>query len=159
MVAISEIGTALASLKAASELAKALLGLRDAAVIQTKVIELQGEILSAQASAFGAQEAQSALLKRVDELEKEVAGLKAWTAETERYQLTEVAPGSFAYALKPDSGGAEPPHSLCSNCFHQGHKSILQADRRANATSVLRCLRCNTEIVTKRATPTGMVIG
>lgn len=152
-----EIAGALASLKAASEIAKAMIGLRDATAIQLKVIELNGEILSAQSSALSAQEAQSALLQRVGNLEKEIADLKAWDAEKERHELKEVHPGSFAYALKPDSGSTEPPHSLCARCFNEGHKSILQ---KATHTMKdwLHCSRCKAEIIVGRHSPTARIV-
>ncbi len=148
----SEIGAALTSLAAVSDMAKALVGIHDAGVIRSKVIELQGEIISAQSSALAAQAAQSALLDRIRCLEQEVADLKEWNAEKQKYQLTEVGPGVLAFTLKPDSGSTEPAHSLCSNCYHDGHKAILQADKRSSA-DILRCLRCNAEIVVCRYLP------
>ncbi len=142
----AEIAAALTALKAASDITRALAGLRDAAIVQSKVIDLQQEILAAQASTLAVQEAQSALLQSVRDLEAEVAGLKAWHAEKQKYELTEVHTGVFAYKLKPDNGTAEPSHSLCSRCFQDGHKSILQSASRGS-TKVLNCLRCNADIV------------
>jgi U3 small nucleolar ribonucleoprotein component len=49
--------------------------------IQGKVFELQQVILAAQQDALTANEAQATLLKRIRELEKEVASLKTWQAE------------------------------------------------------------------------------
>jgi len=145
----SEIAAALAALKAASDIAKALMGLHDSAIINAKVIELQGEIMSAQQSTLAAQEAQSTLAERERNLEKEVADLKAWGTEREKYKLKDLRSGVFAYALKEEAGAAEPAHLLCSNCYQDWRKSILQKEGRGivdGAVEMLVCLRCGSEI-------------
>jgi hypothetical protein len=139
---MAELTAAFTSLKAASELAQALMGLHDTAAINAKSFELQREILSAQSSALAAQVAQSALLNRVGELEKELAELKAWDAEKEKYELTELGRGTFAYASKRQTGAPEPKHSLCPNCYQDGRKSILQREKEIGFNELLRCLRC-----------------
>lgn len=146
----AEIAAALTSLKAAAEIAKAMIGLHDAATIQAKIIELNREILSAQASALAANEAQSALLQRVGDLEKEIADMKAWETEREKYELKQVGErGAFAYTLKEQSGTSEPSHSLCPNCYEDGRKSILQPKLRSGLGEMLFCLRCRAEIHVK----------
>jgi hypothetical protein len=74
---------------------------RDAGLLQAKVIELQGVILSAQGSALASQSAQFALLEQVRALEAEMAKMKAWDSEKSRYELRKFANGAFAYLLKP----------------------------------------------------------
>ena len=129
---MAAFASAFASLKAAGEIAKALVHLRDTATFQTQLIELQGQILSAQASALTAQADQSALLERKRDLEEEVASLKAWDAEKQNYELAEIRQmgGSqkavFAYRLKSQAEPAQPSHYLCANCYTHGEKSILQ---------------------------------
>src|SRR3954447_21958347 len=114
------------SLKMAADMTKAMIGIRDATMIQGKILELQGIILSAQSDALSAQSDQFALLDRVRHLEKEVADMKAWDAAKEGYALEEVSTGAFAYVLKPEAGGAEPRHWLCAACYGNRKKSILQ---------------------------------
>ena len=114
------------SLKTAAEITKAMIGLRDATMIQAKIIELQTVILSAQGAALSAQSDQFSLLERVRELEKEVANMKAWDREKKKYELSEVYPGAFAYTLKPQARGAEPAHWICAACYQHGRKSLLQ---------------------------------
>jgi hypothetical protein len=149
---VAEIGAAIVSLKAAFELAKTLVGARDEAVIREKVIELQGEILSAQASAMKAQSHQSTLLQEVGDLKKEVTDLKAWGAEKEKYKLvnlTEERPagGAFAYTLKDQASSTEVEHYLCANCFNDGRKAILQAETRyPGAVTIMWCHRCGAEV-------------
>ena len=121
-----ETAAAISSLKSASEIAKAMLGLRDAGLIQTKTIELQREILSAYSSALNAKEAQSALFERIRDLEAKIVEMETWEREKERYKLTDYGGGTFAYALKEEDEAGEPPHRICAVCFQKKHKSILQ---------------------------------
>lgn len=142
------IGAAIASLKTAGEIAHSFLKARDIATIQGKVIELQSVILSAQSSALSAQSEQSALLDAKRELEQKIADLEAWEREKTRYLLEEVVSGAFAYALKPDAAGAEPPHKICANCYQHRKKSILMEFQipQGKATG-LRCHPCGAEII------------
>ena len=143
----AEFAAVFTSLKTTSDIAKALMSLRDTALIQSKVIELQGEILSAQAGTLAAQESQSTLLQRVRDLEKEVADLKAWDAEKQKYQLTDLGRGAFAYTLKEQASSPEPQHSICPNCYQDSRKSILQrVTLPIGQVQVLRCLGCEAEI-------------
>jgi hypothetical protein len=142
--------------KGAMELIQLAINTRDAGVIKAKAIELQGQIFAAQTSALTAEADQFTLLERVRELEKEVADLKAWDAEKEKYQLVEVrrvAPGrnsAFAYVLKElvSSSGTKP--YFCPHCYEDRLKSILQVEQRVpNLAEVLVCPRCGTEIFTQ----------
>ena len=63
MVDMGTIASAVASLKAASDIAKTLVGIHDAQAVQAKVIELQGEILAAQTNALAAHSDQFTLLE------------------------------------------------------------------------------------------------
>ena len=72
MVDMTAITAVAASLNAAKEITKAMIGLRDAALIQGKVIELNSTILDAQSSAFAANDERSALIEQVRDLEKEI---------------------------------------------------------------------------------------
>jgi hypothetical protein len=145
MVDVSAIAGVMSSLKVAGDITKAAVGLRDAQALQTKVIELQGVILSAQSSAITAQTDQFSLLERVRDLETKMAQLEAWEAEKQRYKLTDYGGGTFAYELKPEAAGSEPMHRLCATCYQQGHKAILQFDFRTSAgQDKYNCYTCKT---------------
>lgn len=116
---LAEASMGLTALQTAFNLAKGMKGLDTAVAVNSAVIELQENIISA-------QHAQTALIKRVDELEKEVAGLKAWDGEKERYELKQLYRGPFAYILKEGKEGGEDAHALCTNCYQRGFKSFLQ---------------------------------
>ena len=148
---LAAVGSALRS---AGEIMKTMVGLRDGVLLQAKAIELNAEIITAQGAALTANANQFTLLDRVRDLEKEVADLKAWRAEKKKYALQQIAPGAFAYVIKPEVRGAEPMHLLCATCYNQGLKSILQylgslksSDARADAS--LGCSLCKAEIFVK----------
>lgn len=81
------IGGAVTGLKTAADIAIGFSKLNTMAEVQGKAIELQQVILSAQSGALAAQSAQFSLVDRIRELEREVAEVKAWEAQKQRYAL------------------------------------------------------------------------
>lgn len=142
---LGAIATAAASLKTAGEIVKGLIGLRDTAMVQSKVIELQTVILSAQSSALDAQSEHFALLERIRGLEAQIAGMESWEVEKQRYQLTELVPGTACYIVKEGVRGSEPRHAICSNCYEDGKKSILHIMTDYLGSTHLTCPRCKTK--------------
>lgn len=159
MVDMSSISALATSLRMAGDITKTAIDLRDGQLIQAKVIELQGVILSAQSSALSAQADQFTLIERIRTLEKEVDDLKAWGAKAEEYELKQVGTGAFAYMRKPDAQPPEPTAWLCVNCFENHHRrSILQHRGRApkdNELAVYGCASCHAEIQVRWSTHPG----
>jgi predicted P-loop ATPase len=144
---ITAIAHALSSLKAAKDIAEAMIGLRDTAAFQGKLLEFQSKLIDANNAAFAAQDERSAMLERIGELEKEVARLKAWETEKQRYELKELRSGAFARSLKEEEASREPPHNVCANCYERGQKFILQQEIRfPGRASVAVCHGCGAEI-------------
>ena len=147
MVELPAIQGAISSLQAANDLAKTSIGLRDIAALHAKTIALRKVILDAQSSALRAQSEQSSLLQRIRQLEEKVAEVEAWAAEKQKYQLTEINPGQFAYTLKEQTGSTEPKHMLCANCYNHNEKSILQTEMRyARRHTVFFCQNCGNDM-------------
>jgi hypothetical protein len=78
-------------------------------------------------------------------LEAEMAGLKAWDAEKQNYELKSIGPGSVAYMMKPDKRGSEAPHWLCPIAARKARKRVSirpahrwDADGSINAAAVVR---------------------
>jgi CII-binding regulator of phage lambda lysogenization HflD len=109
----------LGAIKTAFDMAKGLKDIDDTVRRNAAVIELQENILTA-------QQAQAALIKRIDYLKKEVAGFETWEAEKMNYELKSVHIDTFAYARKSIAGSSEPSHFICANCYEQRKKRILQ---------------------------------
>ena len=136
---VGEIFASLSGFKSMMEIAKGLKDMSDAAVRNATAIELQEQILAAQA-------AQSVLIDQVRDLERKLAGFEAWEAERKRYALTDFGGDTFAYALRPEAANGEPLHRLCPNCFEQRRKSILQFEFRTGASQdKYLCPSCKTE--------------
>jgi hypothetical protein len=138
-IMVAEVFAGLSAFKAMFDLAKGLKDINDATIRNTVVIELQEQILTAQA-------AQSDLIERVRDLEKEVADLKAWEGEKEKYELKPLGHrGGTAYTLRPEKQGTEPPHWICAQCYDDGKRSILQPFGLSAQTQ--KCYRCQSIII------------
>ncbi|KKC27139.1 hypothetical protein [Sphingomonas sp. SRS2] len=148
---IEAIGAGLGSLKAAKDIVQALNGIQTAAAINDVKLTLQGHILEAQQGLFAAQEAQTASAQRVNELTAEIQRLRDWSSEKQRYELKNIGVGTFAYMLRPDERRDDPPYWLCTRCFDDGQKSILQFQGRGNdARQVVHsCSRCKATFATR----------
>lgn len=154
MVEISAIAGALGSLKAASDIAQAMIGLRDTAAFQAKMIEFQAKIIEANNNAFAAQDERTALLKQISDLEAKVTRLEAERRELQRYELKDFGGNTFAYSLKESEANGEPIHRACPNCYKQGHISILQFDFRTHGgQDKYVCPSCKTEFTFGHRSP------
>jgi len=111
----AEIMGGISGLKAAFDIARGLKDIDDTTRRNAAVIELQEKIL-------GAQQAQSALVERVGELEKQVADFEKWETEKEKYDLQEVYPQNFAYAIKESARAGAPAHLICTTCYENRKK-------------------------------------
>jgi hypothetical protein len=152
---LTSMSAALSSLVAAKDITQSMVGLRDTAAFQEKRLELQSKIMDAQASVFSVNEERTTLIDRVSTLEKEIADLKAWDAEKNRYELKRLDTGGFAYTLKAGSNSSEPEHFICATCYQRGKKSILQPEMRMpGRASVLACFECGADIYLTGLRPT-----
>jgi hypothetical protein len=143
---MTAIMQALTSLKAAKDIAEAMVGLRDAAAFQSKLVEFQSKLIDANNAAFAAQEERSTLLEKIHRLEKQIADFEVWEAEKQRYELVSLAPNAVAYAPKDAMRGSDPPHYLCGNCFGGNKKSFLQQYIRGSHIDRYRCNACGEEL-------------
>lgn len=147
---------AITGLKTAADLAIAFNKVKTLAEVQGKAIELQQIILSVQSSALAAQSEQFTLLQKIRDLEEEVAAAKAWDTQKQRYTLARPWHGTIVYALKESEAAGEPAHYICTNCYNDGRKSMLNAfqDATRNGFTSLRC-RCNAQVPTPFRGPVG----
>lgn len=131
----------ISGLKTASDIAKSFLDIKKINDISGKVAELQAVILSAQSSAIEANSAQFAMIEEIRALKEEMARIKAWDSQKERYILTSPWAGAFIYSLKESLKESEPPHWICANCYEKGVRSILQ--ERGNSKTGFREFFCS----------------
>lgn len=153
-VELSAIASALSSLKAAKDIAEAMIGLRDGAAFQGKLMEFQSKIIDANNAAFAAQDERSTLLERVNVLEKKISEFEAWEAERKRYQLEQFEPGVSVYVLKEEMAAGDPIHHACPNCFANRKPRILQAtDRVVYRRRIRVCNDCKSEFAYGEQSP------
>jgi hypothetical protein len=137
---VAEIYASISAFKTMFDMAKGLKDINDAAIRNGAVIELQEQILSAQT-------AQAALIQQISELEKEVADLKTWEGEKERYELVELPPGVWIRRLKESAAKAgEPIHPICCTCYEQRKISPLHASEPSMGVHHLTCNGCGAKL-------------
>jgi hypothetical protein len=131
---------AVTSLKTAFDITKGMMKLKSDAEIQLQVIELQDTILSAQSNALAAQAEQYTMIQRVRDLEERIARMNTWDEEKKRYKLVKLWDSStcLVYALKESCKGGEEPHRICTKCYDDGRRTILQPKRDSGLPPVSR---------------------
>jgi Zn finger protein HypA/HybF involved in hydrogenase expression len=153
MADITLIQGAITGLKTATDIAKGFLDLKSMAEVQGKVIELQAAILSAQSSALAAQSDQAAMADEIRSLKQEISRVKAWEETKQRYHLHEPTQGTFVYALKEEYKGADPMHWICTKCYDDGSRSILQLKTVGVEHNHYACPKCKSEIKVRGTRP------
>ena len=146
---MSLIQGTISGLKVAGDIAKSLYDLKSISDIQGKVIELQRAILSAQSSALAANADQTAMIEQIRDLKEEIAHMKAWEEEKKRYKLVSQFGRAVVYGLKKSCSTSEPPHWICTKCYEDGRKSILNPvfDKAQGGESLI-CPACKSAINT-----------
>ena|SRR5688572_17467556 len=136
---------AISGLKVAANIAKAIKDLQSLSEVQAKAIELQSVIMEAQSGTLSAQQEQFVLIDRIRALEEKVADMKAWDETKKRYSLKPTGAGSFAYALNKECETAEPAHWICTTCYENAKRSILQLSGRNRDADTHACYVCKSE--------------
>ena len=146
--AIQTLGT---SFKTLVDIAKGIREAKSATEQESKVTELQAALLGAQSLALSATNAQFELHNKVRELEEQLKAANDWGEQESRYSL--VCPwGNSAqvYALKKASASeGEAPHFLCTNCFHNKKRTILNPTE-GNYLMSLACPSCKATLYLNR---------
>lgn len=144
---LAEISAGFSSLRAATDIVKGLNAVVTETAVNQAKLDLQRLLLEAQQSLFASQEAQTAAAKRVGELEAEIARMKDWSADMQRYELKKFYPGTLVYVLKTNMAAGEPIHSLCKHCYDRGIKSVLQATSKSELRfRIFSCHACRNEV-------------
>lgn len=141
----SWIDPIISPLRAAGDVAKGLVDIRDTVKFGEAVIKLQSQILAAQSGALEAKIREGEMAGRIRELEEQLTQKEAWVAEKQRYRLVELPPSVFAYELIPQSANGDPQHYICQTCFQRGRKSILHATPAVNGIHHLKCYECGSD--------------
>lgn len=105
------------------------------------VFSIQESLLSAQQMALDSQQSMAALIDEKSALEEEIAALRAFEAEKDRYAMHETRAGGITYLVKEDARNGEPSHHVCANCYQSSVKSVLQLKGLT-----LECPKCGTVV-------------
>jgi len=141
---VGEAFAGLSAFKAMFDIAKAMKDMDDAVKRNAAIAELGEQIITAQTR-------YTAAIEEVSDLKEKLGRLETWNAEKQRYELKTFGTG-FAYVLKPEAAGGEPPHQICANCYARGNKSFLAkvpsntARQALGKGTVYRCSECRAEI-------------
>ena len=123
---IGSITATISGLKAAGDIVNSILELKTSDSINTAVREANSHLLSVQREMLAAQSNQLAMIEEIRTLKEKIIHMEAWETEKQRYKLTSPwNTGSVVYALKESMKESEPPHYICTNCYENGRKSIL----------------------------------
>ena len=122
-------------------------------VTMDTVLDLTSAVLDAQDHAMAARQAQFDLMRRNDELERELQANRDRNTERDKYEIINVGDqGAYVYASKRDSMPDVIPHWLCQPCFDASTKSLLQfkgivpRDGKRNGIALWRCPVCNVHV-------------
>jgi hypothetical protein len=136
---VEYLAPAIASLKAAKDIASTLLDLRDIDKITTATIDLKSRLVQTYDYIISEKERALALQDRVSKLEKECDRLKDWSADREKYSRRQIGTGVFTYIDSPCQGELQNAHKLCCNCFDKTIKSTLQQSHGHSRSIILTC--------------------
>jgi hypothetical protein len=145
---LSEIPTALTALTNLKDLTKAIVSSKVEAALREQAIESGFAIIEAQGAISSLQTQYQSLLEEKDALKKQLIEMQNWDAESTKYELVQMIPGVFVYALKDDYKATAPPHWLCPNCYETAQKSILQRRyNRVHHNYGFSCQKCGIELL------------
>jgi hypothetical protein len=136
---VAEVFAGPAAFKNMFDMASGLQKIYDTVARDRAVLDLQREILAAQAQ-------QMSLIETIGQLKKQLAEFETWEREKLRYDLVRPGYSAFVYQLKPDERGDIPPHWACSNCFEHKHIAIIQRVHHQVKGLVWQCPACKNPI-------------
>lgn len=117
--------TALQSLKAVTDIVKSLKNNSSEIKAQKDLLEVYSSLLELKVELIVMRDQYAELSDIKRELERKLSDHDHWEQTKSRYELHQIEPGIFVYALKPEFKGDEPLHYLCPSCMEKGQKGIL----------------------------------
>lgn len=123
--------------------------------IQAKqqALDLLGSVISVQQDIIQLQAELSAQQSKMDAIAAENIQLRAWGEDKNRYELHELAPGAVVYRVSQShQRTGEPEHYLCTNCYHNNIKAILQANGSVGFQKRFTCHSCKSFVLYRHKT-------
>ncbi len=149
MVDITAVQAALKSTKTLIEIIKSIGEVTNGSNpdLDLRIAEARSAALDIREQIHDLQEEKSAIEEEIRSLKSKITGMSQWADEKARYALHPVG-GTVVYALKKDATSSEPPHYLCTHCYEEGRKSILNGVRNSKGFYLFECPICNSKVET-----------
>lgn len=145
-MAITEISALISGIKATIDIAKGLKSAHDSHTIVQAQSDILEQLTNLRMDALTLQDKTSALIQERDELQKKLIEFEKWQKTESKYHLEQVERGKFVYSPNDAKSPEQPSHWLCTNCWSNREKSILQASFHDEYEAYYSCPRCKTEI-------------
>ena len=144
---VSELSMAISSIKTAIQISKTIIEINKDVAINQNAIELQNIIISIQSSVFDIHAKYYELLETKNNIEKELIEIKEWKVTESQYDLIEIYSGTYVYSPNGNHKSPKPNHYLCTNCFDNHKKSLLQIKKKhSSGFGDCFCPLCKMEI-------------
>lgn len=135
------------AVKNAAAIGKTVFQTYEKAQRESLQIQFNESLLDIGTKALDVQALYTGSLDKIKELQNQLAAYDKWETEKTRYTLKNVGLAAFVYALKESEAGNDPPHWLCSKCYNDRTKSILQLECGDRPTGFRhQCPVCRTMI-------------
>jgi hypothetical protein len=117
-------------------LANSLVSATTEAKRNADLIEFQKALIGLQSLIASVQQENATLLGLKHDAEAALERMKDWETEKERYMLAQPFPGCMVYALQEEMSDGEMAHYLCTACFDNGKRSLLQGRENRGKSGV-----------------------
>lgn len=150
-----EIAAFVTALGHATNILKTAIQARDESKRREALTELMGALADLQAKHLAVIQNQQLLLEQNQSLQKKLAAYDKWEQEKVSYVLRQLPSGGLVYAFNPTQEATEPPHWICTNCYEDHHKCILQlaGAETGEAAYLWTCPRCKSKIIARGEWP------
>jgi hypothetical protein len=115
---------------------------------KSSLTQLYDLIIAGQQSALEETIKQRNLIDDVRDLKAQLAAQEGWLIERDRYAMAQPFQGAVTYALRKSASNGEPAHYICTHCYADGKKSVLNMARNVDTYITLDC-RCKAKLATR----------
>ncbi len=148
---IAEVAAAIARLKNLRDMIAAMKDSSEKSKLSGSIEDAQIKFIDLQRRLIESQESEATAKERARTAEHKCVELEEFAHEAERYSLKELSPGFLVYAMKDGAEETDPPHYLCTNCFSNHKKSIIQRSEISDAMTTFQqfmyeCPACKTKV-------------
>ncbi len=139
---VSTIGGLVSGLNSATQIAKAILGMKIDSEVKSAIIELQNSLIAVQSSALSSLTEREELFRKVQQLESALIEKKDWDEVRKLFGPVEYENGHVAYF----SEDSHWPGVYFLKCIENKNISRMQETKNRNGFHKLDCLQCQTSL-------------